>query len=64
MISPLDPTREQGIRLALKVGGLEGSAAQKIALELLAEIDRLRHVEQGLRTQLSVYERRDRTRGG
>ena len=59
--APLDPQRESGIRLwvGAALHGDRDAEAQMMA-DLLDEIVRLRSVEQGLRTELSVHERRVR----
>lgn len=57
---PIDPMREQGIRLWM--GASDPSTDPQAAMieDLLAALDRMRLTEQGLRTELSVHERRIR----
>lgn len=54
MTEPLSPEREQGIRLEQTI------TKNACVHDLLAELDRLRGVIQGLNTELSVHERKNR----
>lgn len=57
---PIDPMREQGIRLWLGASDPATDPQAAMLVDLLAALDRMRLIEQGLRTALSVHERRMR----
>lgn len=58
---PIDPEREQGIRLWAELASRSELATEaRMVSDLLLAMDRLRLQIQGLRTELSVHERRSR----
>lgn len=58
-IEPIDPMREQGIRLHARVASETGPQAEMGMInDLLLALDRQRIEINGLKTALSVYERR------
>lgn len=60
MTEPLTPEREQGIRLWVSASNIEADPQAQMLDELLKGIDSLRSRVQGLETELSVHERRNR----
>lgn len=60
-ILPIDPMREGGIRTWHTVSEKHGTVEAGMVGDLLLALDRQRKIIQGLRTELSVHERRVRT---
>lgn len=57
---PIDPMREQGIRLWLGASDPATDPQAAMLADLLVALDRQRVIIQGLRNELSVHERRVR----